>query len=93
MAKASLKELVAQARKATFILLKRTNQFYSMTLDVIRGLYEMCIEPILNYGSKAWRIPSVTDAEKFHLWFCELILNVKQNTIDCIVYKEFSGIY
>ena len=68
----SQKQLVAQARKATFSLLKRTNQFHSMPVDVMLSLYDKYMEPILNYGSGVSGIRShcVTDINK--IFICRL---------------------
>ena len=48
-------------------------------------LYKI-VQPILLYGCKVWEFSNFAAAERIHLKFCKLLLNLKQSTPDFMVY-------
>ena len=55
-------------------------------------MFDAMISPILNYGSEIWGFHKAVDIERLHLKFMNLILHVKPQTMDYIVYKELGRV-
>ena len=55
-------------------------------------MFDAMISPILNYGSEIWGFHKAVDIERLHLKFMKLILHVKPQTMDYIVYKELGRV-
>ena len=79
-----------KARKASFALLKRTNQFRNLSPIILYDLYCKTIIPILCYGCEIWGFSDLQIIERVHLWFCKLILKVKSTTMSELVYCELA---
>jgi hypothetical protein len=55
-------------------------------------LFSSVVVPIFLYGSEVWGFEQVQILEKFQLYFCKFILNLKASTPYCMVYGEL-GIF
>ena len=85
------KALSEQVRKAMFSLF---SLFDMVSLNVSEKLkmFDAMISPILNYGSEIWGFHKSVDIERLHLKFMKLILHVKPQTMDYIVYGELGRV-
>ena len=85
------KALSEQARKAMFSIF---SLFDMVSLNVSEKLkmFDAMISPILNYGSEIWGFHKSVDIERLHLKFLKLILHVKPQTMDYIVYGELGRV-
>ena len=83
----AMNKQVVQARKATFVLMKK-NQCLQLSIDVQCELFDQMIAPILLYGSEVWGFANVEVIEKFHRWFLKYILKLSSRTPNPMVYGE-----
>ena len=52
------------------------------------SLFDSMIAHILIYGSEVWGIENVILIDRFQLKLCKLVLNLKQSTPTCMIYRE-----
>ena len=85
------KALAEQSMKALFSL-KSFFDIISLNVTEKIKLFNCMIAPILNYGSEIWEFHKGPNIEKIHLKFLKQILNVKQQTMDHMVYGELGRV-
>lgn len=79
-----------KAKKATFALLKKTNNFPFLSPSILYDLYVKTVVPVMCYGCEIWGFSNVEAIERAHLWFLKLILKVKSTTMTEMVYTELA---
>ncbi len=84
----AIKRLSVQANNAMFVIFKRIRQL-DIPIDCQLKLFDNLVKPILLYGAEVWGFGGdVAIIERVHLKFCIYILNVKQSTLDFMIYGE-----
>ena len=67
--------MVNQARKAMYLILKKT-RIQKLTIDVQLDLFHNIVLPILLYSSEVWGIENNDLIIKLHVKFCKHILRL-----------------
>ena len=81
------KHLVEQARKAMYALIHKTKGL-CLPIDIQLKLFDILVVPILLYSSEIWGFHCNKEIEKLHLYYLKLILDVRSNTPNYMVYGE-----
>lgn len=84
--KATAKQ-ISQAKKAMFVLLQKS-RILRLPIDIICQLYEVCVIPVLLYGSEIWGYEDLRDLEIFHRRFLRIVLKSFSFTPNCMLYGE-----
>ena len=82
---------ISQAKKAMFLLLQKVKILH-LPLDIIIELFDVCVVPVLLYGSEIWGFENVANIDIFHRNFLRLLLNSYQFTPKCMLYGESNSI-
>ena len=85
--KKAIDKQVIQAKKATFSLLQRA-KVLKLPIDITLELFNVCVVPILLYGSEIWGYENLNAVDIFHRNFLRMILNSHQFTPKCMLYGE-----
>ena len=79
--------LFDQARKAMFSVLKKSRKL-QLPVDIQLQMFDTLVLPILMYGSEVTGFENHNMLERLCLQFYKIILNVKKNTPNLILYGE-----
>ena len=82
--------LSEKARRAIFLLFKKTKSFGKLSPEIMIHFYNALIKPILLYGSDVWGFnkKSWDISDKVSKWFIRCILNIKPTTSNLITFGE-----
>ena len=79
--------LSGKALKAANSLLQITKD-KEVPVDVMFGLFDSFVTPILNYACEVWGFIRADNIERVHRKFCKWVLNVKPSTSSLALYGE-----
>ena len=83
----AIKKQILQAHKALYALLNKA-RLLRLPIDIVIELYNVCITPILLYGSEIWGYECVEDIEIFHRRFLRTIMKTYKFTPNVMLYGE-----
>ena len=89
--KKAISKQITQARKAMFLLLQKA-KVLRLPADIVCELFEVCVVPVLLYGSEIWGFENPRDIEIFHRKFLRIILRSYRFTPNCMLYGEINTI-
>jgi hypothetical protein len=81
-------QLVSQAEKAIFSLLKSKKPFGYFPSKELFQLFDTMIKPVLNYGSQVWGYQYCNNIEKVQNNFCRKHLHLNKTINTCIALGE-----
>ena len=85
--KKAISKQISQARKAMYALITKA-RILRLPFDIIMELFNVCVVPILLYGSEVWGYENITDLEVFHRQFLRIVLKAYQFTPNAMLYGE-----
>ena len=85
--KTNVKELVTKGNRSIFSLIKKARKG-KLPIDIQFELFDRMVLPSLLYGCEIWGYRSYKTLETLHLYFCKLILKLKESTPNLMVYGE-----
>ena len=81
------KEFYKKGLKAMFAIIKK-GRMLNLGIDTLVKLFDMCVKPVLLYGSAIWGFGSLDLIEKVHTRFCKIILKLSKFTHNTILYGD-----
>ena len=83
----AMEKQIAQAKKAMFVVLQKSRHL-RLPIDIILELFNVCVVPVLLYGSEIWGCENTASIDIFHRNFLRIILKSHQFTPKCMLYGE-----
>ena len=78
---------VSQAKRAMCLLLQKAKILH-LPVDIVIELFDVCVVPVLLYGSEIWGFENVVKIDVIHRNFLRILLNSYQFTPKCMLYGE-----
>ena len=88
--KKAIDKQITQARKAMFAVIEKAKVLH-LPVDIVCELFNVCVVPVLLYGSEIWGFENLRDVEIFHRGFMRLILKVFKFTPNAMLYGELGA--
>ena len=76
-----------QGKKAFYALLNKV-KILRLPVDLALELFDYLVLPVMLYGSEVWGYSNIEQLEVLHRKFIKIILGIKHNTPNCMVYGE-----
>ena len=73
--KNAINKQITRARKAMFAVIEKA-KVLRLPVDIVCELFNVCVVPVLLYGSEIWGFENLRDVEIFHRGFMRFILRV-----------------
>lgn len=83
----AIKKQVSQAKRALFALLAKGRKL-KLPIDILCHLFDVCVVPILLYGSEIWGFSNLVEIEKVQTFFCKYVLRLNSRTANCMALGE-----
>jgi hypothetical protein len=86
---AGCKDIASKAKRALIQIIQKLRFFNNSSLKVLLKLFDLQVQPILQYGSEIWGLDAAAHhCEKVHLFALKKFLRVGMRTPNDLVYYE-----
>ena len=85
--KKAIHKQITQARKAMFAVVEKS-KVLRLPVDIVCELFNVCVVPVLLYGSEIWGYENLREVEVFHRGFMRMILKTFNFTPNAMLYGE-----
>ena len=85
--KKAIHKQITQARKAMFAVVEKS-KVLRLPVDIACELFNVCVVPVLLYGSEIWGYENLREVEVFHRGFMRMILKTFNFTPNAMLYGE-----